>query len=284
MRLAILVLAYRSPVVLRATVEMFAGTDTMFFVHLDARADLASFAADLARPDILFIPDRQTVYWGGFNMVLAEFALLRAALQHRQYDRLLLISDDSAPIKPIPSLLQQLAAPALWIGQHAAPEYRWRYDSFVYFDSDATNPHFIPAIHRVFGERECADLQAMLRLRDIGKKPLARVLHGAQWWCLSAEIAAAILARHDADAHLRESFRFSALPDEQYLQTLVGLCAPQHANRGPPMFTDFSRDPKPYLFTAFADLAPALASPRLFARKLTGTGPLLAELAAHLAS
>ncbi|MBN8889713.1 MAG: hypothetical protein BGP12_05050 [Rhodospirillales bacterium 70-18] len=283
MTLAVLVLAYTRPAVLRATVDMFAGSGATFFVHVDAKAELSAFAALQGRPDVVFIEDRQTVFWGGFNMVLAEIALIRHALRHAAFDRLVLISDDTVPIKAIGKLTEALAAPTLWIVQNSLPEFRWRYDAFCYFDSLATSPRHVHPRERLFGPPEFADLRDMMKLHQAGKQPLDRLVHGPQWWCLSGEVAAAVLALHDADSHRRESFRFSAIPDESYIHTLVAQCAGHWPKRGSPVFTDFDRDPKPYVFHNIDELAAAFASPRPFARKIAEDATLLAAIAARVA-
>ena len=276
-QIAILVLAFRAPGLLRRTLEFFQGTPFHFFVHVDPKADQAQFdfLADYANATPA--QDKFPVFWGGFNMMLAELGLLRQALQVDRFSRFVLISDDSFPLRPPAAIMSALKPETQWIGQAVITnnaDFSPRYRNFYSVDSDATNPQHRPVEDRTFNLTLIRELKLMEQLILRGKKPLENLYHGAQWWCLTAPAAQYVLETNDADAHLRDSFKYSLISDESYIQTIIGL-SHRFQTRDTPMYFDFSRNPKPYLYTTPEELVPAYKSDKLFVRKVIDNAALL---------
>ena len=286
MKLAFLVMASGAPGVLDSHAAAFeADPDVHFFVHLDAKASLADFAAPQSRSNVTFIAARRPIFWGGFNMVRAEVELLAVALDHAGgFDYVALISDDSYTLRSGRALKAALPAADAWIDQNPiepALDYP-RYGRFYCFDAAPFSARSLPAEERHVTEADSAEMAALEALRARGKAPLTRLYQGAQWWCLKREVAAFVVAAFMGDEHIRDSFRFSAIPDEIVVQTTVGLAGRSWTLQRSPMFYDFSRDPKPFVFAAIGELDEALRSPCLFVRKIAADEPLLAALQARV--
>jgi len=193
------------------------------------------------------------------------------------YDRMILISDDSFPLKPIAKMLQTMGPDDQYIGAPAAPD-SWimeRYSKFYHLDSSATNPRAAVSDSGKFRIEEISTIKDLTALMERGKKSNTRLFHGKQWWSLTKGAAEYVLKVHEDDDHLRESFRFSAIPDEQYIQTIVGNASYKWNHRTAFMWTDFSRHPKPYVFRAVAELEDAFSSDHLFVRKVSEDADLL---------
>lgn len=284
MKIALLVLASGAPAVLDSHAAAFeADPDVHFFVHLDAKASLADFAAPRSRTNVTFLAARLPIFWGGFNMVRAEIALLRAALAAPSgFDELALISDDSYCLRSGRALKAALPAAEAWIDQNPiepAQDYP-RYARFYCLDAAPFTARHLPVEERHVTEADSAEIAALEALRARGKAPLTRLYHGAQWWCLQRAVAAFVVAAFDEGEHVRDSFRFSAIPDETCVQTIVGLSGRPWTVQRSPMFYDFSRDPKPFVFAAPSELEDALRSPCLFVRKIAADERLLEALKA----
>lgn len=54
------------------------------------------------------------------------------------------------------------------------------------------------------------------------KKPLTNIYYGSQWWCISQASVHTVIQSYDHDLSLRQRFSESLLPDESYLQTIIG--------------------------------------------------------------
>jgi Core-2/I-Branching enzyme len=267
-RIAILVLAATAPDVFRLLVSLWP--QTQFFVHVDAKADISKFGFIMQAENTEIISARFPIYWGGWNMVRAELELMRTAIA-RGYDRLLLISDDSFPLRSLEEITRRVSADALHLGLWEMPESHEgyvRYKEYFYFDSMATNIRSHGIYTRSISDRDLLEIAALSSLKVRGKKSLPMVYRGPQWWCLTARAAAYVLHVHDSDEHMRESFRFSLIPDEHYIHTILGLSPHAYSLQCHPIWTDISRVPSPYVFTEIGELEAALASTYLFVRKV----------------
>jgi len=284
-KFAVLVLAYRAPAVLEKCLAMLEDRSIHFFVHLDRKAALSEFSFLGAASHASLIPQRFDVYWGGFNMVRAELALLNFAYQYDGYKRFILISDDSFPLLSAAKLRKALLSDANWLDQHKTkkPGYLKRYDEFYYFDSAATDARYRPPEDRNIGADQLRDLKELESLLRLGKKPIKQLYQGSQWWCLSRAAVDYLLPVVRNDSHLHESFRFSLVPDEHYIHTIIGNSEQNWSIRPSHMYFDFSKDPKPFVYSDIEQLERALSSDRLFVRKVAGDRSLLETLADRIA-
>ncbi|HEY0419656.1 MAG TPA: beta-1,6-N-acetylglucosaminyltransferase, partial [Acetobacteraceae bacterium] len=68
---------------------------------MDAKTDLATLAeAALRLPaHARLVAPRIPVFWGGWSMMRATLALIEAALAEADYERLVLLSGDSLPVR-----------------------------------------------------------------------------------------------------------------------------------------------------------------------------------------
>ncbi len=267
---------------LRAAIEAFANPGVSFFIHIDSKADPESFQFLASAPNVCVLEQRFCNFWGGFSLVDSSIALLERAWQ-REFDRYLLVSDDSFPLLTYAKLCEALSEDRNWVGAATQNEHmRKRYENFYYNDSPATNP--IPSLRGEghFEASEHAALHDLAGLMRQGKKSLNVLFHCQQWWVLTHEAAGNVLHSYRTDHHLRQSFRFSMIPDESYIQTVAGLAQPDKLSRRALVWTDFSKQPKPYLYSSIETLAEAFESGMPFVRKIAGQPGLLKELASRI--
>src|SRR5215472_15428620 len=106
MRCACLIIAYSGADIFARSARILKSAGFDIFVHIDAKADKEKFVARLGgmSHECRFLPQRVSVFWGGYSMMEAEFALLRAAIAAGPYDKYLLLSDDTFPVFPAPVL------------------------------------------------------------------------------------------------------------------------------------------------------------------------------------
>jgi hypothetical protein len=257
-RLALLVLAYREPEVLRAAIPIYKAAGCDIFVHLDRKADQRDFAARLgeAAGVCRFVDRRASVFWAGFSMIEAELSLILTAMAERHYERFVLISDDTFPLLTPQALGAYLAEDYDRVMlRKLAPDdpFMTRYDRFFFLDHQATallgRPIESAAVDQLMLDR-MADIQNAMRR---GKKKID-VYYGSQWWSITRTSMEQILGRLEEDTHLLESFRYSAVPDEIMFQSLIGNYVPISHVRNGPVFVEWSREPKPYVFRNAAEL------------------------------
>src|SRR5450631_2159965 len=105
MKVAVLVLAYKYPIGLRSLTHFFSAPGFDIFVHVDRKIDAGPFE-ECAGDSTCLLQDRIPVFWRGWSIVEATMRLIIHAKSRCEYDRYVLISDDTVPIADASTLLQ----------------------------------------------------------------------------------------------------------------------------------------------------------------------------------
>jgi hypothetical protein len=279
MRQVILIHAHRDLGQLNALVAQLLDVDFLIYVNVDAKSaiDVSALhaAARLVQPRI-------AIHWGQFSQVEATLHSMRHVLAEvRDFDKLVFISAQDAPLLPNRRLKHELAALAGGELIDCVPAGPGGWDCaerYQYFHNGG--PLAAPAF-RVLNRamRLCGVQRAMVN----GWQPWA----GSSWWALSRGCVEAIVARAAADAALLRFFRRVDCPDEMFFQTVV-MNSPfrqrvLHNNFRHIQWTAGStRSPK---VLDAADFGRIAAAPAHFCRKLEPQAsaallPLLASLRA----
>jgi hypothetical protein len=285
MKIAVICLAYlRLDAGVRMLSDYFAKLDADLFVHVDAKVSFETYEASSACANVHFVKKRVPVYWGGFNTVCAIIKTIEIARERAHYDRFVLLTEDSVPLRPPAELLSCLSDDIEWIDSHELPEERWqRYTGFFCFDTPATNPRFFDPADKFFTEEHLNKINRLQALMALGKFNLRRLCSGSGYWALSAKAVSAVLETHFTSQHFRHSFEFSAIPEEQYFHTILAN-AGLASKRRRFMRADFDRPPHPYVYRTAAELyAEQRDSKCLFLRKVDLTKPEVIDYVARLA-
>jgi len=275
MKLACLVLAYRGARVLAATAPVYHAAGWDIFVHLDAKGDQARYCAELGASAALcrFIEPRELVFWGGYSMLRAQFRLIETAFAAGDYDKFLLISDDTLPLFPPAHLNEVLGAEGDFVS--AMPEARGSrntlfYHKFYYYDHQATTMKGQRTEHGTqIDEPFEAAIAEIAALRRRGKKDI-QLAYGSQFWALGRESLQLILDTVASDEHLVKSFQYARLPDELMFQSI--LLRDKHKggiHKGPVMADFHSQDGGPRILHSIEGLPFDLESYQVFARKVS---------------
>ena len=279
-RLAWLILAHDHPQQLGRLLKRLAGGTC--YVHVDARTSPIVFSAmQAAVPEgvrAIFVA-RRPCRWGGFSLVDATLDLIRAALADG-FDWATLLSGADYPLKSTAQISAFLAAQTtrgfIDIRDQARFDVAHRWQAF--------HPE---ALHgRVLGK---VLQKAQRGLHQLGWRralptPLSAIYAGSQWWTLSAEACAAVLAFIAQSPHLLDFFRSTSVPDEMFFQTLL-MHTPLAAQLQPDNQRLIQWDEgawSPHTWGA-QDLPKLSGSNALFARKFAADGEVSNLLDATLA-
>jgi hypothetical protein len=270
--LAVLVLAYREPVVLSLVAPIYRQAGFDVYIHLDAKASLEDYKRAMGDEAGFhhFIDGRECVFWAGWSMMRATFNLMNAAASAGQYQNFLLVSDDTLPIARADRLRAMLKMPVERISARPVRNdevFADRYRRFFFLDHPATSLHGRP-IESSFADDAFFSAVARLHERQRLGKVQVPLNYGAQWWCLTADAIQAVLALHEKRIDLRESFEFSAVPDEMYIQTIVANFARKNRIVGGPVYVDWSRQKRPHIFSDFS-FERAVINDHFFVRKVS---------------
>lgn len=280
MAIAVLVLAYREPAVLSMVLPVYRRAGFDVFVHLDAKASLEDYKRAMGdeAQHCRFVESREQVFWAGWSMIRATFRLLEAATSAGPYDNYLLVSDDTLPIVPVDRLKLMLGMQIERISARPlcdADIFTQRYRRFFFLDHAATSLLGRPIETSCVDDAYFATLARLAERRQLGKAEVP-LHYGSQWWCLTAGAVRTVMALHAERRDLRESFEFSAAPDEMYVQTLVANFARERRIVDGPIYVDWSREPKPYLFSDFS-FQGRTEQDHLFVRKVSSRNRIFLE-------
>ena len=290
MKVALLILGYREPECLKHALPLYLAAAFDVYLHLDRKADADDYLLRLGplASSVTLIASRHAIFWGGFAMIRAELSLIKAARDsHEHYDRFALVSDDTFPTRPPLALRTALSESLdrIMVRKLSRDEaFFERYAKFYHFDDTAMSLHGRPIETSSIGRPLLEKMGEIAELMAVGKKQLD-IYYGSQWWSLTSETIDIVVDRLERDYLLFKSFEYSAVPDEICVQTIVANYADMRRVRSGPVFSDWSKHPRPFVFSNVAQLTPDMQENFLFFRKISsGNLPFLMDLQRTLSS
>jgi hypothetical protein len=219
MRIAYLILAHDNPAHLRRLIQRLASPESSFFVHIDAKSNVARFAGLNAA--VTFCERRVNCAWGDISLVEATLELMRcASAAPAGFDRFVLLSGACYPLqtpKYIKDFFERNRATE-FIEVFGLPnvEFKKPLDRLSRFSIRKGKP-----LARVRWR-----LQQLLNIvmppRDYeralaGREPVC----GSQWWCLSGDAVRHVLDVTVNEPALYRFCKYVDCPDEFYFQVLL---------------------------------------------------------------
>ncbi len=288
MRIAYLITAYSDFDHLERLVGALDDPRAGFFIHIDARSRVPAEVLErlTARPRVT-LASRRPVWWGGWSHVAAILSLMELATAEGRgrgangevvgdagYDYCVILSGSDYPIRPNDTIFETLAAGGQYINatpgfRPSKPESRVRYYRFDGFDRRKLhNPKTILL----------RTLEITLQTLGIHKRryPFKQIYSGIVWSALSTPCVRYILDYVKAHPEYTRFFQTAQVPEEMFLQTIIGNSPFAADIRHTPTYTDWNHhSASPPVLTE--KHLPLLATqPRLFARKFNnGSTPLL---------
>jgi hypothetical protein len=253
MKFAYLILAHKNPKQLARLVSRLNTSDALFFIHIDKKTDPKPFEQALSTihsANWYFVKKRQTIVWGGFNMVratlngLKEIVALQEAVSH-----VTLLSGQDYPIQSAEeyqayllqhqhkTFIEYFPIPTIEIAHGGL-------DRLSYYHIVLTRKlHFaLPLISFLKVRSAHAKQGKWLLIKRIvsvlpSAKPYPRKFipnatpyYGSQWCTLSMEAVKYIVSSLDKDKQFYDYFKYTHIPDELFFQSLL-LNAPQKSIR-----------------------------------------------------
>ena len=270
---AYLITAYNNFPVLEALIRMLDDSRNEIFIHVDRRVrsfDFQHFARLSQSARVIFVR-RVRVHWGHYSQIRSVFNLFGEATRtyHSHYH---LLSGADLPIKSqdyIHDFCDQHGGKQ-FVG-FGRGEFRSRLRLFHILNCfrRPVNRHEQPiALIFAFAERVSFRFQSFLGL-DRTKLLNEDIKKGSDWFSLTHQAALYLLANRKK---IRRLFRFTDIPTEFYVQTLLWnspfrnqIFDPEDEFRSSLRHVDWARG-SPYVFRG-VDLPELLESPALFARK-----------------
>ncbi|MEP9353632.1 beta-1,6-N-acetylglucosaminyltransferase [Xanthobacter sp. KR7-65] len=256
MKIAVACLAYmKNPAGAAVLAEYFRDAADLY-LHVDAKSDISPYVdVQSLHPNVVLAAERHPIFWGGFNTVKACVSTIKQAVATKDYERILFITEDTIPLLGRSTFCERMSSSTEWIQIYPSDriECLTRYTRYFFYDSFATTPRHCEINQREWTPDMVTAVGRLDSLMKRGKAPIHQMFTGGTWWGLTRASIDKFISRYEQDEHLRESFEFSAIPEEQYLHTVLGNLP----DARPLVYTDFGRYPQPYVFQSVAEIAAA---------------------------
>lgn len=277
MRVACLVIGYSGAPVLGRSAATLKAAGFDIYLHIDRKGDRAGYIRTLGPAAELctILENPVEVYWGGFSMVRAELLLIESARAVADYDKYILISDDTFPVLPADRLAAHFDTAEDHVTirhQEAGSPFYERYHGFFCYDHPATTIRTPPMPNpRDAGRGIDRDLEDRIAdiafLRRAGKKNID-VYYGPQFWALTRSTVDLVRKIVAEDILLVKSFEYSALPDEMFFQSIIGNYGGKPYMETAPVYSDFSGG-GPRMVSSIEKLPLDLSPSHAFLRKVS---------------
>ena len=225
-RLAYLISAYRDP---EHLARLIAALDDRadFYVHLDARVDERPFRSVLPRK-VRFVP-RHRISWGGWQQVVYQHELLRAALAGgTAYSHLVCLSAQDYPLWSNSRIHR-------YFREHADRQFIGGHD--LTLTDDAQQLRKITCLHpfrdldfpsQWFKDKLVVASRTVLRLLGVRRRPVVKlggkhchVFFGSDYWALTPDCACHVCHVLESEPGFCRYFRTAFVPSELCVQTIV---------------------------------------------------------------
>jgi len=272
MKIAYIVLAHKNIPQLHALLQAIQAEHIFIYLHLDRLAGRKLF--DEARTtlrdihNLTFLP-RFASNWGGFGLVEATLAGIRAVLAEDGIDYAMLLSGQDYPIKPTAAferLLEEHKGKS-FMEYYRFPLPHWKdrggYDRIErwYFSFPIRENWLSRKVRR--GMNRLMNTLLPARRFPSGFVPFG----GSQWWCLHRDSLAYIADFVASHPGFVRFFRTVRIPDEIFFHTILlnSPLADTVLNRAL-MYVDWDGPPYPRILKEI-DLTRLKSTPHYFARK-----------------
>lgn len=243
---AFLIIAHHQPAHLARLIGALRDERAGFFVHVDARTEIAPFAPIERSPDVWLADPRVRVFWGGLSAVEATLLLLRSAIREQRFERFCLLSGADFPIKGreeiVATLLgsnrEFLSVDARLSGaprdSHFDHIERIHANDWELFNSNAPTRH--PRLQYAC----CRSLERVARILPRRRfYPGITPYQGSAYWCLTRPCVEHILRFLSERPDYARFHRWVHVPDEIFFHSIIK--ASPFASR---ISDDFERGPK----------------------------------------
>ena len=229
MKIACIITAYKDPNQLKRTITKLGKMD--FYVHVDAKVDIAPFKRILSGCTVHYVEDRVFVGWGGYSQVESLKRLIRDVLDScKEYDRVLCISGQDYPVysykrieKFFEDYPQKNFLTSLNISEYKNVHSLQKIQRYWFYDIRIKNTLIMKSVRKLL--YFCAGagyyLGALKKDNHLYVNDTRwDVFFGSDYWCLTYDCAKYVYASL-SNKSIENYFKHSFAPSELIIHTIV---------------------------------------------------------------
>lgn len=221
-KIAYCIMAYNDITHLQELINKL-GSNCEIFIHIDGYVDDSLFIDSIKNSNVHFLLPRIKITWAGIAMVDVMIALLKKAVKFEcEFSHYVFLSGSCYPIKSEAYINDffnnnQDRSFIKFINSKDHPKYF----SQIKYKYIMDNPFSVRNkvthnIHRVLRR-----VSFHTKVRNVWNKDIT-AYKGSQWSALNDECARYVVNYHDKNPWLRDLFKYTYAPDEQYIHTILG--------------------------------------------------------------
>lgn len=218
--IAYLILCHKDPEHIKRLVQRLSKNADVY-VHIDSKTDKTPFIVQ--QKNVFYIDNRLRISWGGFNSVAATILLIREAMEHREYDRLVILQGLDYPIKSDIEIQDFFISNrntefvrGCKITNSTDPYFYWRTRCIWFHD---TNNPFKKAWNKINFLLKKHPI--CLRKDYIEEDKRYNIFWGSAQFAITGKLAKYILQFHDSHPKFNNYMKHSFPVDELYFTTIV---------------------------------------------------------------
>lgn len=215
MKIAHLILTHSMPGHLQRLVNKLQHEDSDFYIHVDAKTDIAPFLPVADKENVQFIKHRVKVYWGGYSIVEATLKGFEQIIASgKRYDHINLLSGQDYPIKSTEHIHKYLGINPGKIFMHYLSIMDEWHEAIPRITKYYLTHYRFRGSYRV---EELMNKVLPKRKMPQGIIPVGR----SQWFTATHESVAYIVRYYKENPWVARFFKLTWAPDEIVFQTIL---------------------------------------------------------------
>jgi hypothetical protein len=233
-----IILAHSNPLLLSRLISNLSSTNAIFYIHLDKKSNISPFISELESKnlDVTWITPRYRIKWGHLDIVRATLQAFKAIKPNSENDRIVLLSGQDFPIKPVKYIEDFFSknSEKIFIEGEAFPTKTWGERSF----DRINNYHiFTPRRGWIYSLPHISNLNDWRSLHSTKKKWAAlfflkvmkkrefpsyvKPYGGSQWFSINGYALKYVLKFLDEQPGYLTYHRDTLIPDEIFFQSII---------------------------------------------------------------
>jgi len=196
------------------------------YIHMDRKCKdfKMEYYKDCIRYSNIYMTDkRYDCSWGGYSLVAAEMELIKYAYYNGKYGYFHLMSGADMPLvtqDTIHDFFERnknvICLDSSNVGKESK-RYK-RVDVYKFFSEYAHRRNKVLNLFFLYIGKASTFIQRYIMRIDLVKKKNIILKFGSQWWSLPANEVKFLIEKEN---RIKECFRFSSIPDELFVQTIL---------------------------------------------------------------
>ena len=226
------ILAHKNPAQIQDLIALLDDNKSLFFIHLDKKANQNEFENATKNPSCHFVKNRVLCKWGSYSLVQATLNTMKEVqsfmIEHSSHSKyhFIMLSSEDLPLKRNEVIHEFLASNknTSFLNYWKLPYAKWwggglfRLENFYFFQYKKY-PKLNYWTNRVIKKLHFSFLLPLNRFKY--QFPNFQIYGSSQWMIVNKDLLEFILEKSNQNIKFNSIFKYVLAPDELYFATLI---------------------------------------------------------------